>query len=64
MRHILLSYRGNGGANRRGDGGTDRGADCLADDLRHVQGGGPGDGDYRGGSEGEAGREVGLLGVK
>ena len=64
MRHILLSHCGNGGANRRGDGSTDSGADRPADDLRHVQGGGPRDGDYRGGGEGEAGWEVGLLSVK
>ena len=62
MRHILLSHRGNGGANRGGDGSTDRGADCLADDLRHVQGGGPGDGGEGCEGKGKAGGEVGGLG--
>ena len=49
-------------ANRGGDGSTDRGADCLADDLRHVQGGGPGDGGEGCEGKGKAGGEVGGLG--
>ena len=62
MRHILLSHCGNGRTNRRGDGSTHRGTDCLADDLRHVQGGGPGDGGEGCEGKGKAGGEVGGLG--
>ncbi len=62
MRHILLSYRRDRRPHRRGDGSPDRSADRLADDLRHVQGGGPGDGGEGCEGKGKAGGEVGGLG--
>jgi hypothetical protein len=52
----------NARPDRRGNGSTDRRAGGPADHLRHVQGGGPGDGDGECEAAGKAWRQVGRLG--
>ena len=50
----MPSHRGDRGADRRGNGGADRSPGRAANDLRHVQGRGPGHDHYRCETTGEA----------